>query len=63
MFNILCGGFLLTLMKTGLTLCQQVVEVHEEGYEDLMEEGGTYCASGVIWGILWGGGVYRSKVV
>ena len=44
MINILCGGLLLTLMKAWLILCQQVLEVHEEGYRDLMEKVGTYSA-------------------
>ena len=54
LLNILCGDVFLTLMKTWLTLCQQVVEVHEDGYKHLMEEGGTYGALGVLWGHLWG---------
>ena len=45
--NILCGDLLLTRTKTWLT-CQQVVEVHEDGYKDLIEEGGTYGGSGVL---------------
>ena len=28
--------------------------VHEDGYKDLMEEDGTYGASGVLWGYLLG---------
>ena len=28
--------------------------MHEDGYKDLTEEGGTYGVSGVLWGYLWG---------
>ena len=38
MRNIVREYLLLTLMKTWVTLCQQVVEGHKEGYKDLMEE-------------------------
>ena len=48
MLNILCGDLFLTLMKTWIISCQQVVEAHEDGYKDLMEEDGTYDTSGVL---------------
>ena len=40
--NVLCGDVVfLTLMNSWLTFCQQVVEVDENGFQDLMAEGGT----------------------
>ena len=33
-------------------IANMVVGVHGDGYKDLMEEDGTYCASGVLWGYL-----------
>ena len=49
MLNILSGELCLTFMKAWLTKRQQVVEVHEDGYKNLIEEGGTYRASGVLF--------------
>ena len=44
--SILCRDLFLTLLKIWLT--QQIVEVYEDTYKDLMEEGATYSASGVV---------------
>ena len=43
MVSILCENVFLTIMKTHLTLCQQVVRVLGDGYKGLMEES-------VLWG-------------
>ena len=40
-------------MKLWLTLYEQVVRVFGDGYNSLMEENGTYGASGMFWGYSW----------
>ena len=40
--------------KNMVNIIPPVVEVHEDGYKDLMEEGGIYGTSGVLWGRLCG---------
>ncbi len=40
-------------MKLWRTLYWQVVRVFADGYEDSMEENGTYSPVGILWDFMW----------